>query len=368
MRSYYTSSSKSMFSGIIFGLLYVLSGLVSAEIDPYLVLGVSKDADDKTIKSAYRQLSKQYHPDKNPSAEAHQRFIEIGDAYEILSDEQKKLNYDQFGDPNGAGVGGGFHFNDIFNQFFNGHGGNPANQGKRTGQDALIDLYVTLKEFYTGRDLDFSVEMNNICEACEGTGSADGQRHQCSKCQGSGVVTIRTRIGPMIQQFQSHCDQCGGQGSTIAHLCGTCGGKGIRRKKRSLNVFLSAGTPRNHVTVLEGEGDQHPDFLPGNMNVRFMETLQNNWGFYRIGDNLYRTEALTSNEAFSGGWRREIRMFDDEVVVVERKKGVPVIDGHVDVIHGHGMPKLDDNSEFGNLYVKYTVVPVRPSITEKDEL
>lgn len=357
-----------MFSGFFLGFLCIFAGLTSAGIDPYQVLGISRNSDDKTIKSAYRQLSKQYHPDKNPSPEAHDRFIEIGEAYDILSDEQKKLNYDRFGDPDaGANQAGGGGFNDIFNQFFHGQGGHQE-QGKRKGQDALIDLQVTLKDFFTGRDLDFTVEMNQLCEPCKGSGSADGERHQCKKCNGSGVILIRRQIGPMIQQFQSHCDQCNGQGSTIANLCKTCGGVGTVRKKRNINVFLSAGTPRNHVTVLEGEGDQHPDLLPGNMNVRFVETQSQNWGFYRIGDNLYRTEPLTAKEAAFGGWKREIRLFDDEVITITRAKGEATLDGHVEALDDHGMPTLNDNTEFGTMYIRFRVIPVGETKNEKDEL
>lgn len=358
-----------MLSNFIISIFCILFGIVSAGIDPYQVLEISRDADEKTIKSAYRQLSKQYHPDKNPSAEAHDKFIEVGEAYDILSDEQKKLNYDRFGDPNPGtnGGAGGFQFNDLFNQFFNGQGGDGEHE-KRRGQDAQVDLQVTLKDFYTGRDLDFSVEMNSICEPCGGSGSADGHRHKCSKCNGSGVLLVRRQVGPMIQQFQSHCDQCNGQGTTIAKVCGTCSGQGIVRKQRNLNVFLSAGTPRNHVIVLEGEGDQHPDFLPGNMNVRFVETEKDNWGFYRIGDNLYRTEVLTSKEAYLGGWQKELRLFDDELVTLLRKKEEAVMDGHVDVLHNRGMPTLSDNTEFGNLYVRYKIVPFGSQLNEKDEL
>lgn len=357
-----------MLADLFLATLWLL-GLVAA-LDPYHVLGISRDSDDKTIKSAYRQLSKQYHPDKNQAPGAHDRFIEIGEAYDILSDEQKKLNYDLYGDPNaGQGQNGhGFQFNDMFNQFFNGQGGQQGGQGKKRFQDALIDLQVGLKDFFNGRDVDFTVQMNNICESCEGSGSADGQRHQCSKCNGSGVVIIRRQIGPMIQQFQSHCDQCNGQGSTIANLCHECGGGGTVRKTRKVNVFLSAGTPRNHVVTLEGEGDQHPDYLPGNMNVKFVETPLENWGFYRIGDNLYRTEPLTSSEARNGGWKREIKLFDDEVVVILRETGVSVMDGHVDVIAEHGMPKLSDNTEFGNMFVTYKVIAVGGKKLEKDEL
>lgn len=349
----------------VFVVLYVLLGLVAA-LDPYKVLEIGKDADERTIKSAYRRLSKQYHPDKNLDPSAHDKFIEIGEAYEILSDPQKKKNFDQFGDANpNQGGGNGFDFGDMFNQFFQGQGGQPR---RRKGSDTQVNLRMSLKDFFTGRDFDFDVEMNNICSVCTGSGSADGKRHKCSKCGGSGVITIRRQMGPMVQQFQSHCDQCGGKGSTIAHACKHCGGQGTERKSRHYNVYVSPGTARNHIHVLEGEGDQNPEWDAGNLNLVFVEDPKLNWGYRRIGDNLYRTEVLSAKEAFHGGWQRDVPLFDDEVVVLKRKKGEVVIDGQVDVIKGHGMPLLNDDGEYGNLYVLYRVVPVGETAAINDEL
>lgn len=344
---------------------FILVGLVLA-IDPYQVLGVSKDADEKTIKSAYRQLSKQYHPDKNSSPEAHDKFIEVGEAYDILGDATKKLNFDRFGDANAnqGGGGGGFDFGDMFQQFF--HGGQ-GGQAKQRGPDTQVNILVLLKEFFMGKDIEFDVEMNNICGTCAGSGSADGQRHRCSKCGGSGIVTVRRQMGPMVQQFQSHCDQCQGKGTTITKHCSTCHGKGTERKSRHFSVYMSPGTPRNHNHVLQGEGDQSPDYVPGNMNLKFGEQSSENWGFRRIGNNLYRTEVLSAKEAYEGGWVREITFFDEETINVKRAKGEAIIDGEVEVVQGHGMPFLNDDSEFGNLYVQYKIIPVGKSAV-KDEL
>lgn len=340
-----------------FAVFYILCGLVAA-IDPYKVLGIGKDADEKTIKSAYRRLSKQYHPDKNLAADAHDKFIEIGEAYEILNDPQKKKNYDQFGNPDGQGGGqGGFDFGDMFNQFFQGGagGGQPR---RRRGADTQVSLRLSLKDFFRGRDFGFDVEMNNICTKCTGSGSADGKRHTCTKCGGRGVITVRRQMGPMVQQFQTHCDACGGKGSTIANMCKTCGGGGTERKVRHYDIYIPAGTERNHVHVLEGEGDQNPEWDAGNLNVVFLEDSLNNWGYRRIGDNLYRTEVLSAREAFEGDWIREIPLFDEDTVTIKRGKGQVVIDGQVDVIKGHGMPLLNDDGEFGTLFVQYRVVPV----------
>lgn len=342
-----------------FGALFFLLALAIA-LDPYKVLDISKDADEKTIKSAYRRLSKQYHPDKNSDPEAHDRFIEIGQAYEILSDAEKKLNYDRFGDadPHQGGGGANFDFGDLFNQFFQHGHNNHHGQRQRRGPDTQVRLLMPLRDFYVGRDFGFDVEMNNVCQSCSGSGSADGERHRCSRCGGSGVILTRRQMGPMIQQFQTPCDQCGGKGTTIAKPCKTCRGQGTERKQRHYNVYFSPGTARNSVKVLEGEGDQSPDWVPGNMNLVITEETAGNWGFHRVGNHLYRTEVISAKEALEGGWQREIRLFDEETVVLKRGKGEVVMDGHVDVIKEHGMPHDDD---YGHMYVEYRVVPIGKS-------
>ncbi|GEQ72745.1 hypothetical protein JCM33374_g6433 [Metschnikowia sp. JCM 33374] len=353
-----------MFPLHIFSAVCLFAVLVAAGIDPYAVLGVARDADEKTIKSQYRQLSKQYHPDKNPDPEAHEKFIEVGEAYGILNDAEKRHNYDQYGDVNGPQ-----HQGDPFNQFFNGgHPGFGGQQQQRRGPDTQVIIHLSLQEFYLGKDADFGVQMQNICETCTGSGSADGKRKKCSKCKGSGVFVQTVNLGFMVQHIQSPCDQCQGSGSVIAKKCKTCGGAGAARAHRQYNVFVQPGTPKNHVHVLEGEGDQNPDWVSGNLNLRMVESQYDNWGFRRIGDNLYRTEVLTAKEATLGGWNREIAFFDDEFIDLKREKGQVVIDGQVDVITGHGMPSMHDHDEHGNLFIEYKVLPVGKGAYEKDEL
>lgn len=354
---------------LLFFILAVLAG-----IDPYEVLGISRDADEKTIKSAYRQLSKKYHPDKNSEEGAHEKFIEIGEAYDILNDPQKKANYDRFGDADGQ-QGGQFDFGDIVNQFFGGHGGQRRGGGKPRGGDTKTHLAASLVDFYRGKELPFSVQMSNICDTCEGTGSKDKQTHKCSQCQGSGRIQVRRQFGPgMFQTMQMQCDVCGGKGTTIASPCSQCGGHGAKPTQRSYTVSLKPGFQRDHQVVLEGEGEQNPDWLPGNLIVELTENLLQSWGYRRVGNNLYRTEVLTVKEAVKGGWQRSIAFFDEfePEVNVSRPKGKVVIDGEVEVIKGKGMPIIEENGEhdeaYGDLYIEYRVLMTSSPGFVADEL
>lgn len=345
---------------IAFAAYAILLSLVDGK-DFYDILGVNKRANDKEIKSAYRQLSKQYHPDKNQSPEAHDKFVEIGEAYEVLSNKEKRSNYDQYGDPDGPqhqqmDFGGGF-----FNQFF---GGQQAQHGgKRRGDNAQLFLELSLADFYRGRDLDFDVEMSNICSKCEGTGLEDQERHKCRKCKGEGIINVTRHLGPgMIQTFRSHCDECGGKGSKITNPCTHCHAQGVRKEQRSYNVHVSGGFPRDGNQVLQGEGDEGPDIVPGDLIVVFREALKHSWGYRRIGNNLYREEVLTAKEAILGGWERVIPFFDtiDTELKISRGQNEMVSNGEVEVIKGKGMPIYSsdglDDDKHGDLFIEYKII------------
>lgn len=329
-------------------------------LNPYEVLGVEKDANEKQIKSAYRQLSKKYHPDKNSDEGAHEKFIEVGEAYEILIDETKRSNFDRFGSAEGPPQQD-FDFGDIINQFFGGQG-NPRQQqrGKPRGQDTQASLDVSLLDFYRGKDLEFDVGMVNICETCEGSGSKDRKTHKCEQCQGQGFITIRRQFGPgMIQTMQTPCDSCQGKGNKITNKCDECHGERTIRKGRHYSVYLKPGLKRGGDVILEGEGDQNPDWTPGNLIIKLQEDFKKSWGYHRIGNNLYRTEALSLKQALKGGWNRSIPFFDeiDHEIELSRPEGVIVADGEVEVIKGKGMPiDGEHDDEFGDLYIEYKVV------------
>ncbi|SCU83330.1 LAME_0C04764g1_1 [Lachancea meyersii CBS 8951] len=357
----------------IIGVLSIcLLALVAAQ-DYYAILGVGKDASDKDIKSAYRQLSKKYHPDKNAGDEdAHHKFIEVGEAYEVLSDEKKRQIYDQYGadalrnggpggpgGPGGAhgGFGGGFGDPmDIFEQMFGGaHRG--GNRGRPRGHNLEAREDITLKQYYQGTTLDFTLNLNDFCEHCHGSGSQDGKTTTCTQCQGQGVIIQVVRMGPMTQKMQQICGACQGKGQVIKNKCRRCKGAKVERKAKAFHVDIPAGAPRDFVDVKQGEADKSPDFDAGDVFIKFSESSRNNMGYRRRGVHLYRTEVLTLEEALKGGWKREIEFFDaNKKVQLARKAGVPVKHGEVERIPHFGMPLLDRANAFGDLFVDYVVV------------
>ncbi|KAI5969825.1 SCJ1 [Candida margitis] len=366
--------------------------LTIAKKNFYQVLGVDKSASDKEIKSAYRQLTLKYHPDKNPGdEEAHEKFIEIAEAYEVLSDATKRKNYDTFGDPNGQAQQHNFDFGDIFGQFFGGghHGGGGGARGQpqvKRGGDSSVDVHLSLKDFYRGKLVSFDVVMQNDCPKCDGTGSKDKQRHTCEKCHGTGQIIVQHQLAPgFAQQVRMACDVCRGTGKTVQNACKSCDGHGTTQGPRHYDVHLERGQARDSSIRLEGEGDQSPQWVPGDLVVRFREKFQESWGYRRIQDNLYRTEVLSLKEALQGGWERRVPFLgdidDDEVddeyktVVLKRAKGESILDGQIEVVKGYGMPIVTDHDEddkFGDLFIEYKVVIPGGSASKggikKDEL
>ena len=244
-------------------LLFVLLPLTTWAQDYYQILGIAKDATDKEIKSAYRQLSKKFHPDKNPGNEdAHQKFIEVGEAYEVLSDPQKRQTFDQFGADavknGGQGQpGGGAQFHDpfdIFEQMFGGQGGggNPfgGQRQKPRGPNIMAREEISLKDYYTGYELNFTLNVNDLCDHCHGTGSDDGKLTPCPDCQGRGVIIQLIRMGMMTQQIQQMCGRCGGKGQLFKKQCRKCHGNKVMPQKKEFQVKLPKGAKRHYMDAV----------------------------------------------------------------------------------------------------------------------
>lgn len=245
--------------------------------DYYEVLGVDKTASADEIKKAYRKKAIEYHPDKNPgNKEAEEKFKEAAEAYEVLSDPQKRQRYDQFGHAgvngsNGFGGAGGMNMDDIFRQFgdiFGGHfnfgggfsdffGGGPRRGGRRVrkGTDLRVKVKLTLAEIASGAEKKLKVSKYVACSHCQGTGSRDGRTQSCSTCHGTGYVTQmqRTILGQM--QTQSPCPTCGGEGTVIADKCPYCGGEGVVRGDEVITVKIPAGVAEGMQLSMQGKGN-----------------------------------------------------------------------------------------------------------------
>ena len=238
--------------------------------DYYEVLGVEKNADADQIKKAYRKKAMQYHPDRNPNnPEAEAKFKEAGEAYEVLSDEEKRARYDQYGhagvDPNfnpgyaGGGFGGfgGFgDFGDIFGDIFGGGGGRRSSaNAPRRGENVGIRLDITFEEAAFGTEKEVTAPRIENCSACSGSGSADGVIETCDRCRGTGQVRTTQNFMGMTMQSTAACPQCSGKGKIIRTPCNTCKGKGKVRRNRKVTVKVPAGVDQEQVVPVRGEGN-----------------------------------------------------------------------------------------------------------------
>jgi molecular chaperone DnaJ len=243
--------------------------MATTERDLYEVLGVERGASDAEIKRAFRKLAQQWHPDVNTEPGAQERFKEINDAYQVLSDPERRQRYDMFGragvDGGAAGGGGGFEgfggFSDIFDAFFGGAaGGGSARRGRpQGGADLRYDLRITFEEAIKGTEKEIDFRVLDRCETCSGTGAEPGTEPvTCPQCEGRGEVrSVRqTMLGQMVNV--SACPRCRGEGKIVETPCATCKGDGRTERKRTLRVTIPPGIDEGHQIRLTNEGELGP--------------------------------------------------------------------------------------------------------------
>lgn len=328
--------------------------------DYYEVLGVDKNASAEDIKKAYRKKAIQYHPDKNPGdKEAEEKFKEAAEAYEVLSDPQKRQRYDQFGHAgvdgaSGFGGGHGMSMEDIFSQFgdiFGGAGGfdfsdlfgggrgtgNRGGQRVRRGSDLRVRVHVTLEEIATGVDKKIKIKKLVPCAACHGTGSADGSPGDvCPTCKGTGRI-VRTQRGIFgMMQVQDECPTCHGEGRVIKNKCPKCNGEGVVRSEEVIDIHIPAGVSGGMQIPVQGKGNAAPNGgVPGDLLVLIEEDEHKD--FVRDGNDLVYNLLLDMPTAILGGQVIIPTLQGDAKITITpgtqpgkvlrmRGKGLPIID------------------------------------------
>ncbi|KKB43596.1 molecular chaperone DnaJ [Bacillus thermotolerans] len=261
--------------------------------DYYEVLGVEKSASKEEIKKAYRKLSKKYHPDINKEAGADEKFKEIKEAYEVLSDEQKRAQYDQFGHagPNQGfggqdfgGFGGGFE--DIFSTFFGGGRRRDPN-APRQGADLQYTMTISFEDAVFGKETDIRIPKEETCDTCEGTGAKPGTSPEtCSHCQGTGELNIEqnTPFGRIVNRRA--CPYCQGSGKLIKEKCATCGGEGTVTKNKTIHVKIPAGIDDGQQLRIPGQGEPGINGGPAGDLFIVFRVLPHEL-FERDGDDIY---------------------------------------------------------------------------------
>jgi molecular chaperone DnaJ len=328
--------------------------------DYYETLGVRKDADDAALKSAFRKLAMQYHPDRNPGDKAAEaKFKELNEAYQVLSDQQKRAAYDRFGHKafeNGGGGGPGFgpdfanSFSDIFEDLFGGMmGGGRRGGGNRAerGGDMRTDLEITLEEAFAGKTAQISVPTPIACEACSGTGAKPGTKPKtCSTCGGQG----RVRSSQGFFSIERTCPVCRGAGEAIDDPCKTCSGAGRVVKERSLSVNIPPGVEDGTRIRLAGEGEAGGRGGPSGDLYIFL-ALKTHPIFQREGADLFCRVPISMVTAALGG-EFAVPTIDGGEVRVKVPEGTQT--GKQFRLKGKGMPVLRSRN-VGDLYIQATV-------------
>ena len=345
--------------------------------DYYEVLGVEKGASADEIKRAYRKAAMKYHPDRNPGdKEAEEKFKEVGEAYEVLSDEEKRARYDQYGfagvDPNfnpggfGGGFTGGFDgfgdLGDIFGEFFGGGSSRRSSTANapRRGENIMARLELTFEEAAFGCEKEVSAQRIENCAACNGTGSADGVVETCPTCRGSGQVRTTQNFMGMSMQSTSVCPKCGGQGKVIKTPCVTCKGKGKVRRTQRVKVKIPAGVNEGQSVRVRGEGRVGSNGGPnGDLLVEI--SIKRHAIFTRQDMDVLCEVPITFTQAALGA---EIQ--------------VPTLDGKVPyaipegtqtgttfTLPGRGIPEVGNSRRRGNQ--RFTVVVETPTRLTKEQ-
>lgn len=332
--------------------------------DLYSTLGVSRDASTDEIKKAYRRLARELHPDVNPDPQTQEKFKEVTHAYDVLSDAEKRAQYDRGGDPFGGGFGGNFGFNDIMDAFFGQGGSRGPRPRMRRGQDALIRISVDLAEACFGTERELTVETAVACPTCTGAGTAPGTSvRTCEVCKGRGEIQQVTRSFLGQVMTARPCSACQGYGTVIPHPCSECAGEGRVRTRKTISIPIPAGVETGTRIQLSGQGEVGAGGGPaGDLYVEIIQ--EPHPLIVRDGDDLHLSVAVPVTAA-ALGTTVDVQTLDGPQEI-EIKAGTH--SGERIQLRGQGMGRLRGGGR-GDLYIHVEVkTPTKLSEEQADLL
>lgn len=360
--------------------------------DFYQILGVSRSADAKEIKSAYRKLAKQYHPDANPGKDTTEQFQEVNRAYEVLNNPDLKKKYDMYGEGGigtsaasdqsaGSPFGGGAGFSqevdlgDIFDSFFGGGMGGGMGGGGRgpggartrgpvTGDDLRFDLEIDFKTAVFGGDEKVRIRHLEKCDTCAGDGVKPGSKvSTCKTCNGVGVTVQVTRTPLGNFQTQQTCPDCRGTGQSVEEYCGTCSGQGVVSNTKQIKVSIPPGVENGNKLRVRGEGDAGPKGGPPGDLYIFLKVKEDK-KFKREGPEIYSEETISFVDAILGA-SIKTPVVDGEVTIKVPPGTQP---GQVMRLRGNGAPRLGNPDSRGDHYVTMNIEIPKDLSKEEEEL
>jgi len=334
----------------------------------YDILGVNKNATKDEIKKAYRKMAVKYHPDKNPdNPEAEDKFKKAAEAYEVLSDDNKKQQYDRFGKAgSGQGFGGGFSMDDIFSQFgdifgggFGGGGfGGQTHRRRRRGNDLRINVELTLNDIINGCTKKLKYTRKVECSSCNGQGGTDVVN--CGQCKGSGhvVYTQQTNFGTIQQSYT--CPKCQGEGNEIKNVCGSCNGSGTKKSTEIIEVEIPKGATEGTYLKkpLSGHYTKNGDF--GDLHIQISEKPEFN--YIRDGLNLVHIETISIIDAIIG-CKKELTLPDGTKTTYKINPGTE--HGSDVVLRGKGIPDVNGHYQPGDIVIRFGI-NIPTSITREE--